>query len=89
MQHRLQLRALARHQLGDVMLAHLDAAIARQRLEHPDVVIPEVPVEVVGRRQLDPVVRQRLLKCVEMKGLAIGDDTVEVEDDRLKMVHPE
>ena len=63
---------------------HRQAAIARQRLEHADVVVAEVAREVFVARQRDAFLGQRLLKRLQVQRLAVGDDAVEVEDDGLQ-----
>ena len=71
--------------VGDAAVAHRHAAIPRQRLEHADIVVAEVARVVVRRAvSVDAFLGERLLERPQVQRLAVGDDAVEVEDDRLQ-----
>ncbi len=61
-----------------------DAAVPGDRAERADVVEAEIARVVLCRRQLDAVVGERLLERLQVQRLTVGDDAVEVEDDRLQ-----
>src|SRR6185295_11348316 len=61
-----------------------EAAVPRERRERADVVVAEITGEVVLAREHDPFFGQCLLKGFEVQRLAVGDDPVEIEDDRLE-----
>src|SRR5688572_22194642 len=65
-------------------IAHRDAAIPRQRLEQSDIVETQVAREVFLRAEVDAFLAECLLEGAEVKGLAVGDHAVEIEDDRLQ-----
>ncbi len=83
-EHRLELVPLARHQPGHARRVHRHAAVFAEGLEHADVVVAEIARRVLLRRQLEPVLGERLLEGAEVQRLAVGDHAVEVEDDRLQ-----
>jgi hypothetical protein len=82
-QHLLQLVALQGDHLGDRPRAGRQRPVARQRLEHSDVVVAEITRVILFRGQRDAVLGERFLERSQMKRLAVGNDTVEVEHDGL------
>ncbi len=75
--------AFSSDQRRDLGVAHVGAAVARNRPERADVVIPEILRVVLGFGEAQAVRGQHVAKRAEMKGFAVGEDAVEVEDDRL------
>ena len=60
------------------------ATIARQRLEHPDIVVAEVAREVLVALEHDPFLGERLLIRLQVQRLAVGNHAIEIENDRLQ-----
>ena len=60
------------------------AAIASQRLEHPDIVVAQVAREVFVVLEHDSFLGESLLKRLEVERLAVGNHAIEIEDDRLE-----
>ncbi len=83
MEHLLQLGALQGHHLGDGPAARRQFAVACQRLQQADVVVAEIARVVLLGGERDAILGQRFLEGLQVKGLAVRDDAVEVEHDRL------
>ena len=69
--------------LGDVPAAGRQLAVAGQRLQHAHVVVAEIARVVLLRGERDAILGQRLLEGLQVQGLAVRDDAVEIEHDRL------
>ena len=78
---------LAGHKVAHLAAGERGAVVLSQRLEHPHIVEAQILVEVVGGAQLEANLAERSLKRSQMKWLAVGDDAIEVEDDRLQRRH--
>ena len=83
-QHLLELDAFACHQRGNLPLVHAQAAVARERLEHADVVEAEIARVVLAFGEGDVLLGEDLLIGAAVERFAVRDDAVEVEDDRLQ-----
>ena len=68
------------------MLVHRHALVAPNRLEHADVVITEVAVEIILVRHRDAFRREDVLIRAQVQPFAVGDHAVEVEHDRMKVL---
>ena len=82
-QFRVALCLLSEHRF-DAGIAERQPALPGQRAQDARIVEAEIVVVVLPRAEIDAASAEHLLERAQVQFLGVGDDAVEVEDDRLK-----